>query len=359
MKIPFSEVFADETKNGTKLKTSDYQTSGTYPIIDQGQEFIAGYTDSENGLYTDVPAIIFGDHTRVLKYVDFPFFLGADGAKILKARKAHANYRYLYYALKSVRIPDTGYNRHFKWLKEATVSIPDFQNQEYIVFTLDSISRIISHRKSQLAKLDELVKCRFVEMFGDLSVYEEKPLNDVCSFIDYRGKTPVKTEAGVPLITAKNVGIGVYSYEPREYIDSAIYDSWMTRGFPRVGDILFTTEAPLGHVCRIPEMSGRFSVGQRLIVIQPDALLLDYDFVSFILQSPDFQEKVLQKSTGSTVRGIRSKELIKLTIPIPPLTQQQTFADFVHCIDKLRIVIRQSLDEAQKLFDSLMQEYFD
>jgi len=244
-------------------------------------------------------------------------------------------------------------------LTDALIELPSYEQQRTLVERLRKVKCSIDKRNEQLAKLDELVKCRFVEMFGDLSVYEEKPLNDVCSFIDYRGKTPVKAEAGVPLITAKNVGIGVYSYEPREYIDSVIYDSWMTRGFPRVGDILFTTEAPLGHVCRIPEMSGRFSVGQRLIVIQPDALLLDYDFVSFILQSPDFQEKVLQKSTGSTVRGIRSKELIKLTIPIPPLTQQQTFADFVHRVDKLRFVIQQSLDETQKLFDSLMQEYFD
>ena len=194
MKIPFPEVFVDETKNGTKLKTSDYQTSGTYPIIDQGQDFIAGYTDSENGLYTDVPAIIFGDHTRVLKYVDFPFFLGADGAKILKARKAHSNYRYLYYALKSVRIPDTGYNRHFKWLKEATVSILDSQKQESIVFTLDSISRIISHRKSQLAKLDELVKCRFVELFGDMRVntrgWENKTLGEACDVRDGTHDSP-------------------------------------------------------------------------------------------------------------------------------------------------------------------------
>ncbi|MGI6264207.1 MAG: hypothetical protein ACOYJY_01920 [Acutalibacteraceae bacterium] len=110
----FDEVFEDVTKYGTKVKTDEYHANGTHVIIDQGQEQIAGYTDLEDGLFTAIPALVFGDHTRVVKYVDKPFFLGADGIKVLHSRLPNANYRYLYYALKSIRIPNTGYNRHFK-----------------------------------------------------------------------------------------------------------------------------------------------------------------------------------------------------------------------------------------------------
>ena len=90
---PFDEVFEDKTKYGTKIKTDDYHISGTHIIIDQGQEQIAGYTDLEKGLFTEVPAIIFGDHTRIIKYVDRPFFLGADGVKVLRCRYKDANYK--------------------------------------------------------------------------------------------------------------------------------------------------------------------------------------------------------------------------------------------------------------------------
>lgn len=110
----FDEVFEDRTKYGTKIKTGDYQKTGVYLIIDQGQTEIAGYTDREEGLFTELPALIFGDHTRVIKYVDKPFFLGADGTKILRSKMIDANYKYLYYALKNTKIPNTGYNRHFK-----------------------------------------------------------------------------------------------------------------------------------------------------------------------------------------------------------------------------------------------------
>ena len=82
--IAFESLFKDETRLGTKIKTDDYLEHGRHPIVDQGQNEVAGYTNLEDGIYSDVPAVIFGDHTRVIKYIDEPFFLGADGTKILK-----------------------------------------------------------------------------------------------------------------------------------------------------------------------------------------------------------------------------------------------------------------------------------
>lgn len=163
----FDEVFEDVTKLGVKMKTDEYHPIGKYQIIDQGQEAVAGYSDLEDGVFENVPAIVFGDHTRIVKYVDQPFFLGADGVKVLCSRFKDANYRYLYYALKSVKIPNTGYNRHFKWLKEAKIYYPNSEEQSKIVSILDGISSVIEHRQRQLQKLDDLVKARFVEMFGD------------------------------------------------------------------------------------------------------------------------------------------------------------------------------------------------
>ena len=207
----FVDVFEDVTRLGRKIPTTDYAADGTYPIIDQGQEQIAGYTDETDGLFEDVPAIIFGDHTRVIKYVDKPCFLGADGVKLLKAKIPNANYRYLYYVLQNARIPNTGYNRHFKWLKEVEIPLPDADTQAAIVAALDKLTTLISLRKQQIAKLDELVKARFVEMFGDETQFDKwscccvGDVADVCVGVVIK-PTQYYAERGIPAFRSLNNG---------------------------------------------------------------------------------------------------------------------------------------------------------
>ena len=150
----FSEVFEDITRQATKIPTNQYLTFGKYPIIDQGQNEVAGFTNREDGLFNNVPAIIFGDHTRVIKYI----------VKLLKAKISNPNYKYLYYVLLNAKIPNTGYNRHFKWLKEVYIPLYKKTEQEYIVNILDEIYSLIDKRKKQLEKLDELVKSRYCDM---------------------------------------------------------------------------------------------------------------------------------------------------------------------------------------------------
>ena len=159
----FNEIFIDKTKYGEKIQTSEYEKQGKHIIVDQGQAEIAGYTNREEGLFNEVPVIIFGDHTRLIKYIDEPFFLGADGVKVLRSKEKNANYKYLYYALKSAKIPNTGYNRHFKWLKDVEINYPDSVKQEKIVDILDRVSDVIEKRKAELSYLDILIKARFVK----------------------------------------------------------------------------------------------------------------------------------------------------------------------------------------------------
>ena len=199
----FDEVLKDCTKLGTKIPTSEYLESGKYPIIDQGQNDIAGYYDSDDGLFEDVPTIVFGDHTRVVKYVDKPCFLGADGVKLLCPLDKDINCKYLFYQLSCADIPNTGYNRHFKWVKALDFKIPSSDEQNHVVEVLDKVTELISLRKQQLFKLDELVKARFVEMFGD-PVYNEmhwetKRLIDIC-------RTIVDCPHSTPHYTTKDTG---------------------------------------------------------------------------------------------------------------------------------------------------------
>lgn len=185
---------------------------------------------------------------------------------------------------------------------------------------------------------------------------DEDKLINLCTFIDYRGKTPEKAESGLPFITAKNVKMHHMSFETQEFISKETYDKVMTRGFPRIGDVVFTTEAPLGNVCRIPFIETEFYIGQRIITMQTK--LLEPAYLEYALSSDYFKRKIVAKSSGSTVTGIRSKLLEQLTIPVPPRALQKQFAAFIVQIDKSKIAVQKSLDKTQQLFDSLMQKYF-
>lgn len=245
-------------------------------------------------------------------------------------------------------------------IDELEVPLFSRDEQQEIVKKIQLVLDIISKRKDEITSLEDLIRARFVELFGEyyMNHINEKQLDEICDFIDYRGKTPEKSESGIPLITAKNVKDNRFSIEPQEFIPEENYDAVMTRGIPRVNDVLFTTEAPLGNVCRIPDIYERFCVGQRLITMQPHTDVINSEYLEHALASAEFQEKMWQKSSGSTVKGIRSKLLVLLTIPVPPIELQNQFRDFVHQVDKSKVVVQKALDETQLLFDSLMQEYF-
>lgn len=239
-------------------------------------------------------------------------------------------------------------------MSEKTIEIPPMEVQLQVVSVLDKIDELIALRKEQLVKLDQLVKSRFVELFSSVE-YEDSLIN-LCTFIDYRGKTPEKAESGLPFITAKNVKMHHMSFDTQEFISKETYDKVMTRGLPRIGDVLFTTEAPLGNVCRIPYIETEFYIGQRIITMQTE--LLEPAYLEYALSSDDFNRKIAEKSSGSTVTGIRSKLLEQLTIPVPPRALQEQFASFVEQTDKLKLAIQQSLDKLELLKKKLMQEYF-
>ena len=246
-------------------------------------------------------------------------------------------------------------------VKQYIVPLPPLEEQKRIADILDKASNLIDLRKQQLEKMDLLIKSKFIDMFGEYLIknINSKRLPEVTEFIDYRGRTPEKSNKGIPLITAKNVKDNAFSVEPQEFIPEENYNEVMTRGIPKINDVLFTTEAPLGNVCRIPNIFGKFCVGQRLITMQPVNGLVTSEFLEYVLLSKEFKDEMWKKSSGSTVKGIRSKELAKLTIPVPPIELQNDFAEFVEQVEKQKAVMQQSLGKMETNYKALMQEYFE
>ncbi|QGF95576.1 restriction endonuclease subunit S [Pseudomonas sp. CFSAN084952] len=176
-------------------------------------------------------------------------------------------------------------------------------------------------------------------------------LGNLARFIDYRGRTPTKTSSGVPLITAKNVRPAFISREPQEFIADTDYLSWMTRGFPRVGDMLFTTEAPMGNVAII-DIAERFALAQRVICFQLHELGTG-PFLKLAMMSSGFQAQLSDAATGMTATGIKSSRLKEIPVPIPPIAEQHRIVAKVDQLMALCDQLKTSLTQARQLNEQL------
>lgn len=175
------------------------------------------------------------------------------------------------------------------------------------------------------------------------------------AIIDYRGKSPTKTTFGVPLITAKVVKGGRID-TPDEFIAVADYDSWMRRGLPKPGDVVITTEAPLGEVA---QLDGRkVALAQRLIALRGKAGLLDNTYLKFVVQSAFVQDQLKARATGTTVLGIRQSELRKVLIPHPPYAEQRRIADILGSLDDKIELNRRTNETLEAMARTLFRSWF-
>ena len=343
----FDEIFVDKTKYGVKVQTSEYGELGKHIIIDQGQTKIAGYTDREEGIFDEVPVVIFGDHTRVIKYVDEPFFLGADGVKVLRSKDENANYKYLYYALKNAKLPNTGYNRHFKWLKEVQIYYPDRNKQAKIVKILDKVSCVIEKRKDELSVLDNLIKARFVEMFGDPIInsfgIDIKSMTDVCEIIDGdRGKNyptadEFADEGYCLFLNAKNVTSTGFNFDTCMFVTKE-KDEVLRKGKLSRGDVVLTTRGTLGNLAfyteDIPFEHVRINSGMVILRMKQDVVDEVYFIEQFKMQLADIREKI---ASGSAQPQLPISTMNKINILVPDIEKQRQFADFVNQVDKSKL----------------------
>ncbi len=150
------------------------------------------------------------------------------------------------------------------------------------------------------------------------------------AIIDYRGKTPRKTPSGIPLITAKIVKGGRIE-KPDEFIDPLEYDEWMRRGLPEVGDVVMTTEAPLGEIAQLTDK--RVALAQRLILLRAKPGILDNTYLKYLMMSADVQSQLHGRASGTTVVGIKQSELRKIVLSLPSISEQHTVAAVLGALD--------------------------
>ena len=349
MKLDFCEVFDDYTSRCRKIPKEKYLSNGKYIVIDQGQNNIAGYTNIDDGLFEDVPAIVFGDHTRIIKYVDEPFFLGADGVKLLKSKIKDANYKYLYYALRNARIPDTGYNRHFKWLKEIDLEYKDVESQKNIVKALDTATNIIELYKVELSKLDNLVRARFVELFGDpiknnkgwdMPFIEDVVANEKNALkagpFGSALKKEYYVESGYKIYGQEQVISGDHTFGDY-YIDEERYKT-LKNCAVQAGDVLISLVGTYGKLLIMPEIFEPGIINPRLMKITFDKDKVNPYYFKFFFQSESLKRSLSENTHGGTMDILNLGIVRKIAMPLPPVKLQNEFADFIEQVNKSKLL---------------------
>lgn len=175
------------------------------------------------------------------------------------------------------------------------------------------------------------------------------------AIIDYRGKTPQKTSEGIPLITAKIIKDGCIQ-PVSEFIAEEDYDSWMRRGIPEPGDVVLTTEAPLGEVAQLDDR--KIALAQRVITLRGKKGFLDNTFLKYLLLSNDIQHQLDGRGTGTTVKGIKQSELRKIELPIPDYPIQKSIAHVLGTLDQKIQLNRQTNQTLEQMAQALFKSWF-
>ena len=367
--LPFEDCI-EHVKYTKKVQRKEFLNEGTFPIVSQEADFTIGYWNDENDVFrVTTPVVIFGDHTQVLKYVDFDFVLGADGVKILLPCK-FLHPKFLYYQLQSVDFELLGYARHYKLLKEMEICFPPLAEQQRIVAILDEafegIATARKHAEQNLQNAKALFESHLEAVFsqkGEGWVETNVPLAELCELIvDCEHKTAPTQVDGIPSIRTPNIGKGKLLLDGVNRVSVETYQAWTRRAEPQAGDLIFAREAPAGNVAVVPENT-QVCLGQRTVLIRPNAQILDSTFLALRILEPHLRNRLLDHSRGATVQHVNMKDIRALNIgAIPPICEQRRIASILDAIstygDDLTDIYTQKIAALDALKKSLLHQAF-
>ena len=248
-----------------------------------------------------------------------------------------------------------------KNLSSVEIDIPEQAKQKEVVYKLDRLKKIIQNYNRELDLLDELVRARFVEMFGDLRVNDKGwkyyKLDELTELItDGEHATPKRTTQGIYLLSARNVLNHQLSLEDVDYIDYDEFSRISRRIIPREGDVLISCSGSIGRCCVVPK-NIKFQMVRSIALLRFKSNKNPV-FAEYMITSDYLQDQINKSKTVSSQANLFQGKIKSLKGVVPPLELQNQFASFVQEIDKSRSRIQKSLEASQELFDSLMQEYF-
>ena len=353
---PFEKCIK-KVKYTNKIANKDFKEEGRFPIVSQEEVFISGYWDNPADVFhVESPVVIFGDHSRHIKYVDFDFVIGADGVKIL-APVEDIDAKYLYYYLRNLRINSLGYSRHYKVLKEMSVPVTSMIEQRRIVAELDLLSGIIEKKNAQLRTLDELANTIFYEMFGNPvlndKAWASEKMKDIAPQKAYFGHIP--TNNGMQWL----LNLDMVESQTGKIIEKVLFSSAdignSTTTFNE-DNILYSKLRPYLNKVVIPDEPGYCT--SELVPLLPKKGVINRIFLAYLLRSKFFVDYINTRVAGAKMPRVTMSDFWGFDIIIPPLKLQESFAEKISAIEKQKSLIRTSLSPAENLLAARMDKYF-
>lgn len=317
------------------------------PVLTANKAFILGYTNEEEGVYDKPPVIIFDDFTTDNKFVNFKFKIRSSAMKILTPKTKEVDLKFIFLLIQTIKFNSTTHKRYYlSTYQKIKINLPPLQVQKHIVSILEKAEKL-KHKRKEADKLTkEYLQSIFNEMFGDKS--KLKSLKEVCEII--MGQSPPgnsynETGDGTPFFQGKSEFTEKYP----------IVKKWTTQPtkIASPNSILMSVRAPVGSVnlCNI-----KCCIGRGLASIVPKKEVnLQYAYSWFKLN----EQNISDLGMGSTFKAISSAQLANLQMPIPSIELQQKFTSIVEDVERLKEKQKQSKDEINIMFDSLMKQAFN
>ncbi len=364
-KQPFEDCIEQVTYT-QKIQRKDFLDDGAYPVVSQEEAFINGYWDNEADLFkVTTPIVVFGDHTKVLKYVDFDFVLGADGVKILQPREFLLP-KFFFYQLQSANLDSLGYARHYRLLRELEITYPTRPEQQRIVGILDEAFDGISTAKANAEKNVQntcaLFESHLQSVFTQRGPgWVDRTLDQVC--IVERGSSPRPIKN---YFTTKPDGVnwikigdteegGKYVYSTAQKITP---ESAKQSRFVKEGDFILTNSMSFGRPY-IMKTSGYIHDGWFVLRLN---ISIDRDYFYYLLSSRFVQSQFAQLASGSVVKNISGDLVKKAVLPIPPLAHQHVIVEKLLEISaetqRLATLYERKLAALEALKKSLLHQAF-
>lgn len=355
IRLPFEDVFADESGGNIKTPQSEYLKEGRFPVIDQGKSLIAGYVNDPTRICGGGrPAIVFGDHTRCVKFADKPFCMGADGVKVLRP-KIEADLKYLYYYLRHLQLPDAGYDRHFKYLKRTEIVLLSIPEQRRVAAILDKADALRTKSREALNQFDYLAQSIFVEMFGHPA---ENPMNWEIRALKGLGR--ISTGGTPPSAQEGMFGGDVPFITPGDLESDLPVRRTLTEAGAR---IVGTVRPGTALVCcigatigKMSSASARSAFNQQLNSVEWFEDVIDDAFGLAALRF--FKPTIVAWGSATTLPILKKSSFEKIEIPVPPIDMQREFGQRMRYFAALKGKHKEELELLTMLFDSLQSRAF-
>ena len=293
-----------------------------------------------------------------------------DGWLVLRDHDGVFDKRFLYYYLsspstyqkfKNMAVGGVVNNLNSDMVRGVTVPVPKMEEQIEIVQTLDNVSNLIFLRKQQLAKLDELIKSRFIELFGDCNKQTSiKESGLTISDGNYSSKYPRReefVETGIPFIRANNLKNGTVVDEDMYFITDEKHNI-LLKGHLRPNDILITTRGNIGQVAIVPEKHNDSNINAQIVLLRDENGRFVPRYLLWALQTEEVKAQYLELQTGTALKQLPVGRLEQVKIKEPEIDLQNQFAAFVEQADKSKLAVQKGLQELETLKKALMQKYF-